>query len=562
MKKGRSRFTKRRGAAALVLASTSVFAGQKVYQYSADPVGEKHCPPLVAEAALVVPDNRAQTVVTTTPNSLSPGVTVVPSAVSGPPAKSQNDAGAAALPWAQKGGTINDASCLNQTAVYGVVQVTTVEEIQNALQFAQAKGLKVSIAGVRHSMGGHAFFKNALVLDMTRFNAMKLDENSKVLTVQSGATWHDIQTLLHPKYAVKAMQSTDIFTVGGSISVNAHGMDHQVGAIGKTIRSMRVLLPDGSIQRVSRTENPELFNLVVGGYGLFGIVLDVELDITENVLYTSGRHILGYQDFSDLFERQLAQDSSIGLMYGHLSTAPQSFLQEMILYTYQQTDSAGAEIPPLTEVSNTKLRRFVINFSKRGSLPMRLKWFTEKYIEPKMESCSISRNQAMKDGEACLVSRNEPMHDSVKYLKNNLKNDTDILQEYFIPRDQFVHFVDGLRQILITNETNLLNASVRVVHREDNMLSYAPTDMFSVVLYINQPTTPEANERMGTTTRQIIDLATSLNGTFFLPYQLHYTPEQLHQAYPQIGAFFDAKRRYDPQSIFTNTFYERFSKPH
>ena len=54
----------------------------------------------------------------------------------------------------------------------------------------------------------------------------------------------------------------------------------------------------------------------------------------------------------------------------------------------------------------------------------------------------------MKDGEACLVSRNAPMHDSVKYLKNNIKNDTDILQEYFIPRDQFVPFVDGLRQIL------------------------------------------------------------------------------------------------------------------
>jgi len=25
------------------------------------------------------------------------------------------------------------------------------------------------------------------------------------------------------------MQSTDIFSVGGSISVNAHGMDHQAG---------------------------------------------------------------------------------------------------------------------------------------------------------------------------------------------------------------------------------------------------------------------------------------------------------------------------------------------
>jgi FAD/FMN-containing dehydrogenase len=109
------------------------------------------------------------------------------------------------------------------------------------------------------------------------------------------------------------------------------------------------------------------------------------------------------------------------------------------------------------------------------------------------------------------------------------------------------------------NRTNLLNASVRVVHREDNTLNYAPGDMFAVVLYINQPTTAEGNQRMEQTTRQIIDLAISVHGTFFLPYQLYYTPEQLRQAYPQIDAFFDAKRRYDPRLLLTNTFYERFA---
>lgn len=534
MKTAKRTSKKQRVLIALALASTGAFAGQKVYEYSADPVGEKDCPPLVADAAPAAAGVGAPT--------------------------SANVAAAPALPWAQQGGKINDASCLNRTSIYGIVQVKTVEDIKNALLYAKANHLKVSIAGVRHSMGGQAFFKNALVLDMTRFNTMSLDEHSRVLTVQSGATWHAIQNFLHPKYAVKAMQSTDIFTIGGSISVNAHGMDHQAGAVGRTIRSMRVMLPDGSVQRASRTENPELFNLVLGGYGLFGIVLDADLDITDNAVYATGRQIIDYQAFPNMFATQLAGDPKLGLFYGHLSTAPQSFLREMILYTYTEADGAGTDIPPLAEVSSTKLRRFVINFSKRGALAMRMKWFAEKYIEPRMEACLTTRNQAMKDGEACLVSRNEPMHDSVAYLKNNLKNDTDILQEYFIPRDQFVPFVDGLRRILSENQTKLLNASVRVVHREDNTLNYAPADMFSVVLYINQATTPEGNANMATTTGQIIDLATSVHGTFFLPYQLHYTSEQLHQAYPQIDAFFEAKRRYDPQLLLTNTFYERFAK--
>ena len=87
-----------------------------------------------------------------------------------------------------------------------------------------------------------------------------------------------------------------------------------------------------------------------------------------------------------------------------------------------------------------------------------------------LESCTVSRNQALGEGEACLVSRNDPMHDSVPYLRNNLSNETDILHEYFIPRDQLVPFVDGLREIVRSAPVTLLNASVRVVHREDNFL--------------------------------------------------------------------------------------------
>ncbi|HZO29614.1 MAG TPA: FAD-binding oxidoreductase [Chloroflexota bacterium] len=532
MPKLRSTARKLTAAAALLLASAgALVVGQKAIELSADPSGEKDCSAL--------------------------GLPALPAASAAPSATALATE-AAALPWSQRGGTVNDASCLSRTAVYGVLQPTTVEQIQSAVTFAQENDLKLSLAGARHSMGGHAFAPNALVLDMTRFNAMSLNRDARVLTVQSGATWHDIQNYLHPLYAVKAMQSTDIFTVGGSVAVNAHGMDHQAGSVGSTVRSMRVLLPDGTIQRASPTENQELFHLVVGGYGLFGIVLDADLDVADNVIYTTGRQVIDYRTFPDLFANELADDRSLGLFYGHLSTSPGSLLQEMILYTYRQSEAPRADLPPLGEVSGTKLRRLMLNASKQGDLQMRLKWLAEKHLEPIMESCTVPRNQAQAQGEACLVSRNEPMHDSVPYLRNNLKDDTDILQEYFVPPDRLVPFVDGLREIVHANRTKLLNASVRVVHREQNVLTYAPTDMFAVVLYVNQPTTPEGNAAMAKQTRETIDLALSLNGTFFLPYQLHYTPEQLRRAYPQIDAFFAAKRRYDPQSLLTNTFYECF----
>lgn len=503
---------------------------RKIQYYSADSTGEKDCPPLFPGQE----DNQT--------TKLNIDETL----------KNQ-------LPWSQNGGVINDASCLNKTSVHGIISVRNTDDIKNALIFAQKNKLKVSIAGVKHSMGGHAFSKGALILDMTKFNKMTLDEKNKILHVESGATWHDIQNLLHPKFAVKAMQSTDIFTVGGSISVNAHGMDHHAGAVGGTIRSMRVMLPDGSIKVVSKTQNSDLFNLVIGGYGLFGIVLDADIEVTENVVYVSNRKIIKYSEFPKVFNEEIKDDESVGLFYGHLSTGPLSFMEEMIMYTYKMVETENPDIPPLGEVSGVKLRRLIFNLAKQGAVPRQLKWLAEKYIEPMLEDCPVSRNQALGEGEACLVSRNGPMHDSVPYLRNNLKNDTDILQEYFIPREKFVSYIDEMRKIIIENEVNVLNVSVRVVHKENNFLNYAPEDVFSIVLYINQKTDEKANEKMKKVNQELIDLTVSNGGKFFLPYQLHYSAEQLEQSYPNIKAFFDAKKTYDPNIVLTNTFYEKYS---
>jgi FAD/FMN-containing dehydrogenase len=460
--------------------------------------------------------------------------------------------------WSQLGGAINDASCLNKTEIYGVVEVHSVDDIAKTLTFARDNKLSVTTAGVRHSMGGQAFRKGGIVLDMRTFNRIVLNEASRSVTVQPGATWHDIQNALHPRFAVRAMQSTDIFTVGGSISVNAHGMDHQAGALAKSIKSMKVMLADGSVKTASPAENKELFDLVVGGYGLFGVIVEADLDIADNLVYRTGRRVLDYKEFPALFADEIDKDLKVGLMYGHLSTAPSSFLKEMLLYTYTRVDGSDFKRQPLGEVPGVKLRRLTVNLSKQGPLFQEMKWFSEKHIEHRMENCTVTRAQAIGSAEACLVNRNDPMHDSVPYLRNALPDDADILHEYFIPRSQFVAFVDGLRRIMIDNKTNLLNASVRVVHEEENFLTYSPEPAFSLVLYINQATDDEGNRQMKRTTELLIDLTIAHKGRFFLPYQLYYSREQLQRSYPQIDAFFAAKRKYDPDGLFTNTFYQKY----
>lgn len=74
---------------------------------------------------------------------------------------------------------------------------------------------------------------------------------------------------------------------------------------------------------------------MIGGYGLFGIVLDATIEIMENAIYEPGRRVLYYEAFPAVFDTELAPNPYLGLLYGHLSTVPESLLHEMLLYTYE-----------------------------------------------------------------------------------------------------------------------------------------------------------------------------------------------------------------------------------
>src|SRR5260370_41513475 len=152
------------------------------------------------------------------------------------------------------------------------------------------------------------------------------------------------------------------------------------------------------------------------------------------------------------------------------------------------------------------------------------------------------------------------MSDSTRFLNFRLV-DKNFLLEYLIPPDKMPAFVDGLREIVKKDGANLLNVTIRIVHRDSiTALPYAKQDMFAFVLYFNQKFNNKESAILQKTTVDLIDLAADLNGTFYLPYQLYYSPEQLRRAYPDIDSFFKVKKKYDPLGLFINKFYEKYGR--
>lgn len=459
----------------------------------------------------------------------------------------------------QVGGTVNDVTCLNQTEVYGVVRVASVDDVAGALAFARDNELTVSIAGTQHSMGGQASHPGALVLDMRGLDRVVVDAARRTIRVGAGARWSTVLEAAHPHgLSVAAMPGIDVLSVGGTVSVNAHGADFRTGSLASTVRSLLVMTADGEVRRVSRSWSPELFRAAIGGYGMYGVILEVELEAVDDEMYDFGETTVPTAGLAAHLDRTVVPDQANRMMYAHLSTSPSGFLEEAIVYTFRRLD-APESIPPLRPHGDSRVARLVFNLARHGGVFQRMKWSAQTSLLPRFRGCGEAANASTRASGACLISRNQAFHNDLGLLKHKLGRFTNVLQEYFVPADRLAGFVAAAAPLISARDAELMNASVRSVHRGEVLWDYAPTPRLSLVLDFSQRVTPAGNRDLQLLTEQLIALALEHGGTFYLPYQQHYTPEQLRAAYPMADAAFAYKREVDPGLLLMNSLYARYA---
>src|SRR5438045_1283791 len=80
----------------------------------------------------------------------------------------------------------DDASRLNRTRVAEVVDipgdpVAAEAQLRALLKQARTQGLKVSIAGAKHTMGGHTIAADGISVNMLPFHRLELDVKARIL---------------------------------------------------------------------------------------------------------------------------------------------------------------------------------------------------------------------------------------------------------------------------------------------------------------------------------------------------------------------------------------------
>ncbi|HZD20713.1 MAG TPA: FAD-binding oxidoreductase, partial [Burkholderiales bacterium] len=194
--------------------------------------------------------------------------------------------------WSQKaakkpeGILVNDVhGQLSATWVYRIVQPDTLDGVRAALRLAAREKRALCIAGGRHSMGSQAFADDGVLVDTRKLTkVLSFDTERGLIEVEAGIEWPELLQALKTaqpaerKWAFNQKQTgADRLTLGGSLAANAHGRGLSLPPMISDVEAIKLVDAHGRLVECSRSENPELFSLAIGGYGLFGLIYSVTL---------------------------------------------------------------------------------------------------------------------------------------------------------------------------------------------------------------------------------------------------------------------------------------------
>lgn len=135
--------------------------------------------------------------------------------------------------------------------------------------------------GLGRSYGDASLNTSGVVLTERLNRMLSFEPETGLLRCESGVSLHDVlATFMRRGWFVPVSPGTRHVSVGGAIASDVHGKNHhRDGSIGRWVRSVAVATPREGIVECSPTLRPDLFWATLGGMGLTGIILEVELQL-------------------------------------------------------------------------------------------------------------------------------------------------------------------------------------------------------------------------------------------------------------------------------------------
>jgi FAD/FMN-containing dehydrogenase len=168
---------------------------------------------------------------------------------------------------------VQDAAIVRRPAL--IARCAGALDVAAALRHARTRRMPVTIRGGGHTAFGVA--DDALMLDLSRMAAVRVDPARCRVRVQGGATWRvlDAATQEHG-LAVTGARIPSVGVAGFTLGSGSGWLERKLGLAADSLVSARVVTADGALVSTSAQKHPDLFWALRGGGPSFGVVVELE----------------------------------------------------------------------------------------------------------------------------------------------------------------------------------------------------------------------------------------------------------------------------------------------
>lgn len=454
---------------------------------------------------------------------------------------------------------VNDIhSALNETKVKNIFYPKSIEDIQKIVDRARKQRSSISIAGGRHAMGGQQFADNAILIDMKRMNkVLHFDYARRTVEVQAGIQWPELINYLLKVQKGKAKQwgivqkqtGTATLSIGGTISANAHGRRLIEKPFIDQVESFVLIDANGRIIECSRKKNKELFCLVIGGYGLFGVIAQVTLRLCPRVKVERVVKIVPIKDLLPELNKFIKE----GVLYADyqysIDKSSDNFLREGILPYYRP-------VPMKTQISKKPIKFSMDQW--RGLYYLAHVNGREAY-ERYCKFYLSTSGQTYWSDVSDLTDYIEHYHEKVDRQLGLKHKSSEMITEVYVPRNKLVAFMENVRSDFLKFDVPLIYGVIRLIKKDnESFLTWAKKDYACIIFNLHVDHTEQGIEKAKVDFRCIIDLAIHYKGSFYLTYHRWATRQQIEYCYPQFSDFLRLKLKYDPSEVFQSNWYRHY----
>jgi FAD/FMN-containing dehydrogenase len=459
------------------------------------------------------------------------------------------------------GVVVNDVhSQLTATRVNRIVAPLTVDAARNAIRAARNERRAVCIAGSRHSMGAQAFATDGVLIDIRKLDrVLNFDTGQGLIEVESGVQWPQLLAYLietqrgRPRQWGFSQKQTgaDRLTLGGCLSANVHGRGLTLPPFVGDVESFRLLDARGELLNCSRSENPDLFRLAIGGYGLFGLIYSVTLRLTPRRKLRRVVEVRGIDGLPGAFAKRIREGYLFGDFQYSIDERSDGYLRDGVFSCYRPV----ADSTPMPEAQKELAEDDWADllYLAHADKAEAFRRYAGYYLS--------TNGQLYWSDEHQMSIYPDNYHRAIDRKLKSTHKATEAITEIYCEREALERFMADVREDARRHRVDIIYGTIRLIEQDkESFLAWAKKPYACVIFNLHVTHTADGRRHAADAFRRLIDIGMRHGGSYFPTYHKYATRKQVEGCYPQFPEFLELKLKHDPGAAFQSDWYRHYRK--